>query len=567
MKKLFLLSFLFLLLKSVTSQTLVNGFISTNTQWNLAGSPYIVTGNTLLMQGFTLTIEPGVVVKFDTNKALQIDGELIAIGTVQNKITFTSNQPVPTSGDWAKIHFSDVCNSATFDTSGNYISGSIMKYCDIKYGGSIGFGEIHIITSSPYFSHCTVSFSASDGIYSEMTTYSIDSSRISDCEGIGLHFFRYFQNSCSITIQDDSVLNNTGGGIKFEGVYSFLNCNYLHFTQIRRNVFMANSPFALWGLGNQYDSLFISDNIFENNYGSRHTLSINATTYAIGCNRFINNQTLDGILALGGDNYSSLSSSFHIQENIFQGNTIGNGKSIIYVINSANSKNIYITNNIIENNSSPGGEILSIEAKISNIFQVHHNNFVNNNALSCIFLSTPFGSQGSNYTYCDVRYNNLVNPACQYEFYNNVPYGLPNIVADSIYWGSQSTQHVDSVIFDFFDFANQSVVFYQPILLFPTEVDTVCHILSIDIDQIETKSLFSFVFPNPFTENTTIRFEKRLNNAAIMMFNIFGQLVKMKEHLSGNEILFSRDNLPEGVYFYSVFDGDSQKYRGKVIVN
>jgi len=565
MKNLFLLLLISIYVKTAVAQTYVSGFISSNTTWNLAGSPYIVNGNALLSHGFTLTIEPGVVVKFDTNKALQIDGELIAIGTPQNRITFTSNKPIPAPGDWAKIHFSDVCTSATLDTSGNYISGSIMKYCDIKYGGALGFGEIHIITSSPYFSHCSVSYSAADGIYSTMTTYAIDSSVISNCTGSGLHFFRFYQNSCSITIQDDSVLNNTGGGIDFAGHYSFLNCNYNHFTLIRRNVFISNSPFALLGEGDNNDSLIVSENIFENNFGTGVTLGFAVTTYAIGCNKFINNQTADGILGLGGDNYSSLTSSFHIEENIFQGNILGAGNSAISINNSANSKNIYFTNNIIENNSAPGGEILSIGGNVTSIFQVHHNDIRNNIGLSCINLSAPNGT-GSNYTYCDVRYNNLVNPGCQYEFYNNVPYGGPNILADSIYWGSQNTQHVDSVIFDYFDFANQSVVFYQPILLFPTEADTVCRILSIGISELQNSNHFSFAFPNPFSQTATIRFDKELYHSSFKLFDIFGQVVNSIENISGKEITISRENLSAGVYFYTVIDKNASLYSGKVII-
>jgi hypothetical protein len=73
------------------AQTNVSGFITANTTWTVAGSPYIIVGNTILSHGYTLTIDPGVVVKFDSLKALQIDGELHAVGTAANRITFTSN--------------------------------------------------------------------------------------------------------------------------------------------------------------------------------------------------------------------------------------------------------------------------------------------------------------------------------------------------------------------------------------------------------------------------------------------------------------------------------------------
>ena len=63
-----LLSFLSILsVNSVNAQTNVSGTISTNTNWVLGSSPYIVKGNLLISSGVTLTIDPGVVVKFDEN--------------------------------------------------------------------------------------------------------------------------------------------------------------------------------------------------------------------------------------------------------------------------------------------------------------------------------------------------------------------------------------------------------------------------------------------------------------------------------------------------------------------
>src|SRR5258705_9728710 len=70
-KRIFLLILLFTSRTVVSiAQTNVSGFISTNTTWNLAGSPYIVIGNVLVSYGYTLTVEPGVVVKFNNDKAI-----------------------------------------------------------------------------------------------------------------------------------------------------------------------------------------------------------------------------------------------------------------------------------------------------------------------------------------------------------------------------------------------------------------------------------------------------------------------------------------------------------------
>ena len=53
----------FIISQSAYTQTPVNGYISSNTIWNQAASPYIVTGNILVSYGYRLTIDAGVVVR------------------------------------------------------------------------------------------------------------------------------------------------------------------------------------------------------------------------------------------------------------------------------------------------------------------------------------------------------------------------------------------------------------------------------------------------------------------------------------------------------------------------
>src|SRR5436190_9708973 len=81
---------------SVNAQTNVSGGIYANTTWTLANSPYIVVDTVVVFPGVTLTIEPGVVVKFDNNKRIEVrQAALIAQGTIVDSITFTSNSSTP----------------------------------------------------------------------------------------------------------------------------------------------------------------------------------------------------------------------------------------------------------------------------------------------------------------------------------------------------------------------------------------------------------------------------------------------------------------------------------------
>ncbi len=106
------------------SQEEINGIISGDTIWTIGSSPYIITGNVLIENNVTLTIEPGVEIKFDDKYYMQVEGKLIADGTQKEMITFTSNKQNPSIGDWDSIKFMENCDN-----------GSSISYCNIEYGG------------------------------------------------------------------------------------------------------------------------------------------------------------------------------------------------------------------------------------------------------------------------------------------------------------------------------------------------------------------------------------------------------------------------------------------------
>jgi len=87
-----------------------------------------VTGNVVVSSGVTLTIEPGVTVKFDSGKALQIRGELVAQGTSVSPITFISSASSPAAGDWVHLSFLSSATSAFLDGIDNYVFGSILEH-------------------------------------------------------------------------------------------------------------------------------------------------------------------------------------------------------------------------------------------------------------------------------------------------------------------------------------------------------------------------------------------------------------------------------------------------------
>jgi pimeloyl-ACP methyl ester carboxylesterase len=107
--------------------------ISQSATWTASNSPYIISGDYHLriLQGVVLTIEPGVIVKFSENGGLAVDGgEIIAKGTEENPIIFTSNNgsSYPQSGGWSSIEV--------------YNHGKItLDYTKVEYGGFIQYYE------------------------------------------------------------------------------------------------------------------------------------------------------------------------------------------------------------------------------------------------------------------------------------------------------------------------------------------------------------------------------------------------------------------------------------------
>ncbi len=85
------LLFFFLLSAIFTNaQTNVSGAFFSNTNWTKAGSPYNVTGDVQVPAGVTLSIEPGVQIKFNGDYQILIKGYLMANGTKTSPIVFNS---------------------------------------------------------------------------------------------------------------------------------------------------------------------------------------------------------------------------------------------------------------------------------------------------------------------------------------------------------------------------------------------------------------------------------------------------------------------------------------------
>ncbi len=187
MKKIITLIFSLAIFGIAFSQTNVSGTISSNTTWNMAGSPYIVSGNLTLSARFTLTIESGVEVKFDNGRSMYVYGNVNATST-----TFTSNDASPSPGKW---------NYLTFYSG----STSTLTNCAVKYGQYVDVAN-------------GASLTMAGGSIENMNIYGIYTAGIVNVSNAIIDMAGYVSSGHGISTHASSITSITNTSI--------LNCNY-----------------------------------------------------------------------------------------------------------------------------------------------------------------------------------------------------------------------------------------------------------------------------------------------------------------------------------------------------
>ena len=230
MKRTFLLflivSFLFSLQKAL-AQTNVGGIIDVNTTWTASGNPYVVSEKIIVNNGVTLTIKPGVILKFDGHFGIDVNGTLRAIGTADSVIAFTDNKFIPYTDHWGTIHFEDPSQ----DYSPSNQTGCILQYCTVIYAGedsgSTTSAAIHFTYASPFIDHCIISYSTGPGIagISGDSTMMITNNQLLNIETSDLEGVMYINASNPVEVSCNLFYNDEGRNqmISLYGICSFSN--------------------------------------------------------------------------------------------------------------------------------------------------------------------------------------------------------------------------------------------------------------------------------------------------------------------------------------------------------
>jgi parallel beta-helix repeat protein len=101
-----------------SADTLVSGTLSGNTTWTPAGNRYIITSSLTISQSAQLRIEPGVVVIVGPGQQIDALGDIFALGTPSNHITFAG---VDASNRWDRVNVQARNNTH-----------SIFRWCDFS---------------------------------------------------------------------------------------------------------------------------------------------------------------------------------------------------------------------------------------------------------------------------------------------------------------------------------------------------------------------------------------------------------------------------------------------------
>ena len=237
---------------------LAGGNLTTGT-WTNFGVPYIIGNDQTVLDSETLTITAGTTLKMDGNYMLIVEGALVANGTEENHILFTSNQTIPYPGDWRHIYFFEPDEECIFN------------YCDVEYGGSFR-GSVYLgdSESKVNISNCNISYSEYSGIYIlNNCSPLISSSTIENNLNHGISFVPY-QYSISPEITNCIIRNNGGYGIKINENTNVQFGNYLEewndiLNNSLYNLYNGNSDeiFAQYIYWGTTDSTQIANAIFD----------------------------------------------------------------------------------------------------------------------------------------------------------------------------------------------------------------------------------------------------------------------------------------------------------------
>ncbi|WP_264524912.1 right-handed parallel beta-helix repeat-containing protein [Flavobacterium sp. N502536] len=344
---------------SSNNLVLVNGNVSG--LWT-KGNTYRVTGNITVPAGQTLTIEEGVEIKFDGYYSLIVNGTLLANGSSNKYIKFTSNKTSPTNKDWNQILINGV---------------SKMDYCIIEQGKAKNDDNIGIL-------NVTGNLTLTNSIVrnSEQSAISI-------------------RNAGTITVKNNKIYNCAYGlSINTTEKIVVENNEIFNHSLIGLNIYSANLS-SIFKNNIIHDCNYSGVQLFSMNHTFERNIIYNTNTgiYVVYCKPNITNNTIlfnrDGIILYDNETYA-------ISNPIINSNIIAHNSR--YAIYSKNiNKPESVSYNLFYDNGSGTGNLLPVG--VGPIVTTNKNN-TPSDAYYNIFVNPEFESiNSSEDSFCSLRNN------------------------------------------------------------------------------------------------------------------------------------------------------------------
>ncbi len=226
--------------------------ITSSARWqDQEDMPYVISVGYVKVYGdaltsVTLTLDPGVEIRFDQNTRLEIGkdgrGALVAVGTTTNTITFTRSG----ANNWGGIWF----YRYTVDEK------TILDNCVVEYGGGgTSYGNLYLYSTSPTIRNSIIRNSALDGIYIYDSSPVIENNLITDNADNGIYCDSYYSSSSPII--DNNIIKSNNYGIK---VVYFATIPIIHNNIIKSN------DYGIYAI-NYSTPIIYNNDIYSNNYG------------------------------------------------------------------------------------------------------------------------------------------------------------------------------------------------------------------------------------------------------------------------------------------------------------
>jgi RHS repeat-associated protein len=216
----------------VFASTSVSGTINVNTTWNTAGSPYLLSGAVSVASAKTLTVDAGVVVKFQSGAALTVNGTIDVNGSSGSPVIFTSikddaadgndsggdGATTPQPGDWASLSISGT--GSTFDWANLRYGGSGSS----KLNGMLTLSKATTLTDSIVTKSNVSGIKVEGGLTGANGSATLLRTKVSEngySSAGAVHGDGIYANNANVSIDDSALWQNAENGLEFSWVSGY----------------------------------------------------------------------------------------------------------------------------------------------------------------------------------------------------------------------------------------------------------------------------------------------------------------------------------------------------------